>query len=698
MRRSTTLLGLSVLGLTLALPLGVLVASTGAAAAGDAVARGSAAASATAGPVAVRAVDSYRLATGDTVRVLTRADGSRVPRVMGRTPFVWSGGPEHLYVVPRTPEARSHALDLSLFDTTALARVTRHGRTPVVVRFAPGAGPASVGGLRLAPGTAARAVGRSTVVHATYGRHFPGFSAHDLTAISSVRLDAPQASTPRASAADVPTHTVKVHVARRNGSAADFAIVTVQSTVDGESYLEQSDLDPTGVATFSDVPEGEYSVVAFSFEKVLLDRQFEVAADRTVELNLGDATVKPHVTLPDHRLLSASLNVERDPERGFGIPFGFSGSRFDVRVQPTRGNVHHGSLHTGVTATLVRGRAAEGYDDVALTADVARGVPDDLTFVHHRREFARVTDRIYGNGPAHERLLMLIPGDTHMILFGGETELMVPVPGRFHLWVLAGRAAYAQQTVFPLDDGSFDENTQIIDVRDYRTPGRLDPISFLHGPVGPGLELPPQSRFSSAVRRGDHLQLFMPLMSGAGRSMFDFVDPRDASWALHLGKHTLARGRQEIVRDVLLPHGPRTYRLVARTHPGKAWDLSTHVSDVWTFHSRAGRRAVGLVTPRYVPPTDLAGNLGPGLTGFPLSFHSTPHSPAITRVRVELSTNDGHTWHHAKVTRTSRLTFHVGYHNPAAHGLARAMSLRVTAYDAHGNWVKETAIRAYRLR
>lgn len=694
MRRSTTLLGLSVLGLS----LGFLVTPSGSATAGDVGAPAPAATASATPPGAIRAVDRYRLVTGDTVRVLTRADGSRVPRVLGRTPFVWSGGPDALYVIPRTAAARSHALDLSLFDTTALARVTRHGLTPVVVRFAAGARPASVTGLRPVPGTS-RAVGRSTVVHATFGPHFSGFTARDLRAISSVRLDAPQATTPHTTSTAVPTHTVKVHVAHKNGSAADFAVVTLQNTVDGDSYLEQSDVDLTGVATFSDVPEGEYSVVVFTFEKVLLDRQFDVTADRTVELNLSDATVKPHVSMADHRLLTASVNVERDPERGFGIPFGFAGPRFDVRVQPTPGNVHHGALHTGLTATMVRGRQTDGYDDVALTADVRRGVPDDLTFVHHRREFARATDRIYGNGPAGDRLLMLIPGNTQMDLFSGETELPVPVPGTFHLWVQAGPAAYAQQTVFALDDGSFDENTQFIDVRRYRDPGRLHPISFLHGPVGPGLELSPHSRFSSgAVRRDDHLQLFVPLLSAAGSPTFTFADRRDANWSLHLGQRTLARGRQEIARDVVVPHGPRTYRLFARSHPGKVWDLSTHVSDVWTFHSRAGRHAVGLLTPRYVPPTDLAGNLGSGLTGFPLSFHSTPHSPRVTRVAVELSTNDGHTWHRARVTRTSALTFHVGYHNPAAHGPMRYMSLRVTAYDARGNWVRETAIRAYRLR
>src|SRR5262245_34073209 len=42
---------------------------------------------------AITDVGRIRLATGDTVRVLTHADGRVTPNV-GRTPFLWSGGPE----------------------------------------------------------------------------------------------------------------------------------------------------------------------------------------------------------------------------------------------------------------------------------------------------------------------------------------------------------------------------------------------------------------------------------------------------------------------------------------------------------------------------------------------------------------------------------------------------------------------------
>jgi len=247
--------------------------------------------------------------------------------------------------------------------------------------------------------------------------------------------------------------------------------------------------------------------------------------------------------------------------------------------------------------------------------------------------------------------------------------------------------------------GSFGDLTQVGDVRRYRTAGTRPPVAFLHGPVGPGLELAPQSRLTSgAQREGDQLRLFVPLLAGAGAPTFTFADRRDATWSLRQGRHTLATGHHIIAGEFTVPPGPRSYRLFASTHPGRAWDLSTRVTDRWIFHSRAGESAVPLLTPSYTPPTDLAGSLGPGRTGFRLAFHSSPHSPRVAQVSVEISTNDGRTWNRVRVARTSALTFHVSYHNPAAHGDVRYVSMRLTASDANGNGVQETAIRAYRLR
>lgn len=51
----------------------------------------------------------------------------------------------------------------------------------------------------------------------------------------------------------------------------------------------------------------------------------------------------------------------------------------------------------------------------------------------------------------------------------------------------------------------------------------------------------------------------------------------------------------------------------------------------------------------------------------------------------------------ATVTRVDRNSFAVTYENPEGTGSAESMSLRVSATDAAGRTVTETAIDAYRL-
>jgi hypothetical protein len=103
--------------------------------------------------------------------------------------------------------------------------------------------------------------------------------------------------------------------------------------------------------------------------------------------------------------------------------------------------------------------------------------------------------------------------------------------------------------------------------------------------------------------------------------------------------------------------------------------------------------------PSYVAPQDILGNVSAGPTSYRLSFISTtPRTARIVAADVRLSTDDGHTWRPAKVVRQSPTAFRVSYVTPSAHGAARFLSVRVTGHDAAGNRVKETAIRAYRLR
>jgi hypothetical protein len=123
------------------------------------------------------------------------------------------------------------------------------------------------------------------------------------------------------------------------------------------------------------------------------------------------------------------------------------------------------------------------------------------------------------------------------------------------------------------------------------------------------------------------------------------------------------------------------------------------VRDVWTFRSGGTHPAVPLLTPHYLPPLSRNGDLAPGPTVFRLGFRSlTRHEHHIVEAHLQLSSNDGRSWHGAHLKRLSSTTFRVAYRNPGAHGHARFMSMRVRARDGHGDRIKETAMRIYRLR
>jgi hypothetical protein len=490
---------------------------------------------------------------------------------------------------------------------------------------------------------------------------------------------------------------VTVHVATKSGSAPHFVVVTLMNVDNSDTFLDQQETDTTGVATFPDVPEGHYSVVAFTFFRVLVEPEFTVTGDHTIEMSLGDATVKPQETFAHHRHIETALSVARWPAQGWAFPFSFSGPRFGFRVQAQSGAVAHGRLFSGVSATFVRGHPTESYDHLAVTSDVVRGVPDDLAYVHHRRDFTRVIDRLHANAPPGSRPALVFPADGRVDLFD-PADTPVPVPGRLTLLLQAGPQEWYEQMLFPQDDGQSLEGGSLLAVNRYLDPGTTHVIDWARGPVGPGLDNGP-TRFNAAVRRGDRLSLWIPLFSGAGTSMDGTLAPKDGAWSLRRGHEVLAHGHRWIFRPALaLPHGDHRYVLRATSHPAH-WQLSTQTSDVWSFRSRSGQRGVPIIMPRYVAPQTLSNTAQPGRTAYRLSFESmAAHTARIVRARLLLSTDDGQTWRRARLTRLSPTTFRVRYRTPRAHGRVQALSVRVVGRDAHGNRVEETAIRAYRLR
>jgi len=340
---------------------------------------------------------------------------------------------------------------------------------------------------------------------------------------------------------------------------------------------------------------------------------------------------------------------------------------------------------------------------LAYPKDYQAGVPASMSYAHTRSDFAVVPQRFFANTPAGTRYSDAISFAPFEI-FGFAFGYLVDVPGvrtvllqgnRHLRWIQDFDATMPRGRAFKLATLTKDS---------FYTPGAASPVNFAHGPVGPGLEAGydrgSTGPFCLLCRHGNQLRGGLPLFSGAGTAMSGLLwNPDMGGWTLRHGYHVLASGHYVLAPDVSLPADAQTYTLTASSHPGTSgWQLSTTVTDSWRFTSAAGDGVIPLLMASYLPRTTLAGTLPPGPVSWPLDFGNLgPADAAVSKATVSLSTDGGHTWRPATVTRTDRNSFAASYPNPAATGTNRYLSVRVTGLDAAGRTVTETAIRAYRL-
>jgi subtilisin family serine protease len=146
-----------------------------------------------------------------------------------------------------------------------------------------------------------------------------------------------------------------------------------------------------------------------------------------------------------------------------------------------------------------------------------------------------------------------------------------------------------------------------------------------------------------------------------------------------------------------LPPQPATYRLEMSTAIPAA-QVSTEVDTAWTFQSGhvdgVEEEALPLLGVRYTPMLDDHNHAQPG-SGFriPMQVYRQPGasgSAVIANLGVEVSYDDGDSWHSAPVTPDGTRWLAI-VDNPAAG----AVSLRAKVTDTDGNKLEQSVIRAY---
>ncbi|MGH3763350.1 S8 family peptidase [Actinophytocola sp.] len=320
------------------------------------------------------------------------------------------------------------------------------------------------------------------------------------------------------------------------------------------------------------------------------------------------------------------------------------------------------------------------------------GFPTGFTKVVDQRELATVREDL---GPALEgqqgqRTLFPFPESGGGFVVGASVA--VDLPSTRTVYLTTERVRWATLLMQGAPDAEpvadFESPT-----RAYRA-GRTYDESFNHAVFGPGL---PPTEFPWGYRLGDEIGVSIPMFTDlGGNAGYSTVD--SAATKLYRGSE-LVGASPEPGFGVFggLPAGAGDYRLTTELTRSAPFDVSTAISAEWTFRSAHvdgdEPAALALNTVRFLPALDGA-NSAPAGKPFLVPMVLQDETGSYLRPRrltVEASYDEGKTWQRVPVL----LNLVAALHHPTG---AESVSLLASATDRDGNTVRETVIRAYKLR
>ncbi|MEU7588396.1 S8 family serine peptidase [Micromonospora sp. NPDC049230] len=345
-----------------------------------------------------------------------------------------------------------------------------------------------------------------------------------------------------------------------------------------------------------------------------------------------------------------------------------------------------------LVAALERGPvrlSAESHPETTYLYDVAHHwtgtVPADPTYRPAKRDLARVDVefRNYRQGKALE-----FRTDVWKGMASGNQET-VPAQGRRTDWVTAGERW--------IDDAYIVGETgqHLMEVATYPA-GRPSAVEWF-GPI----QRPRMGGGYVPVRYLDTLYLPAPGWGDGGghigeaRANYDMVNRT----TLYQGDKELNWGNAEYLQVSGLAAQRLPYRLVVQNDRA-AWTnpYSRQTRTEWGFTSAAtgaeSAEALPLIQLDYQVAIDSAGRASRRAPLTVVASHLPGVRGTLGAVTVEVSYDDGATWHRQRLTRHGdgwRTTL-------AAPARAGFVSLRTTARDAAGNTVSQSITRAFGLR
>ncbi|MHA5054862.1 S8 family peptidase [Streptomyces sp. SD15] len=325
-----------------------------------------------------------------------------------------------------------------------------------------------------------------------------------------------------------------------------------------------------------------------------------------------------------------------------------------------------------------------------LVHDYKGAVPADLTYRAAQRELARVevSFRNFRAGRALDY--------REDIARSGPSALnpsIAPALGERTDYVTAGEQ-WSGRAQIP------SEQQQYAPAVTYRA-GTTSSVRWF-GPV----QRPRLGNGDAPVRQDDTLYVFIPAWGDSGN---DHLGATYGNFGvrnilkLYQGD-TLVKETSRYQFAMTVPGlgaGPLPYRLVSE-NDRDTWSgpYSTSTRTEWGFTSRAGAAGelaqMPLIQLDYAVDTDVAGKTGrhADLTLTASHLSASTGTAAIRTVGLEVSYDDGATWHTARLQHSGN-SWRTSLDAPRA---ARFVTLRATARDAGGNSVDQRITRAFGLK
>jgi subtilisin family serine protease len=474
-----------------------------------------------------------------------------------------------------------------------------------------------------------------------------------------------------------------------------------------------ADATAFGPITFQ-LPAGTYTVNAADITSA--HPSFIIAP--RVDLNTGDTTVTLDARLAkglDLTLPAKNLQVLFDDvdfndlenvlETGAGALSAIATAQ--VGPGPTPGHSHSSvavtmvSPDTGAspaTAPTDVWRLAHEEQDHMMTGWKATLRDRDFATVHARHAGRDDRDYVKDGGPVcDDACSTIIIGPVYAGPFENDNHYFGP------------GFSWIDELSEALPEGVFVSGTSTISENRRFTPGqrideRWNQAAF--GPVfaGPNkFGLHPDG--SSAPTREDGFFLFEPSMftdvSEPARESDE--DVFNATLQLFENGTLIDEDDEDFFIPILgteIDDDEADFQLVADyTRPSDTFDLSTHVTATWSFHSApdpdGNEIRLALPMMRFMPPLDDHNRTAALVLPVPIKIDRPTGAPTpkLASATVDVSFDDGATWHKAPTALIGNEAIAVIIHPPGTS----FVSLRGTATDVLGNRVDQTIIRAYGL-